>query len=66
MNLLLKVFWNLVFRSTGLDISFDAKYYDWSFYLIELKENYQGMKKMLQKVISYQRNLPLARQDCKL
>jgi hypothetical protein len=47
MNSLLKIYWNSVFNLTGLDVSFDAKYKDWSFYFIELKANYQGVKKML-------------------
>jgi len=49
MNLLLKIYWNLVFNLTGLDVSFDAKYNDWSFYLIEVKADYQGVKRMLAK-----------------
>ena len=47
MNSLLKACWNLVFNSTGFDVSFDAKYRDWSFYLLELKANYQGVKELL-------------------
>jgi len=49
MNLLLKIYWNLVFNLTGVDVSFEAKYYDWSFYLIELKADYQGVKELLAK-----------------
>jgi hypothetical protein len=49
MNALLKVYWNLVFNLTGLDVSFDVKYNDWSFYLIELKADYQGVKEILAK-----------------
>ena len=47
MNSFRKVIWNFVFNLTGLDLSFGAKYEDWSFYLIELKANYQGVKKLL-------------------
>lgn len=47
MNSFLRVIWNLLFNLTGLDISYDTKYGDWSFYLIELKANYQLVKKML-------------------
>ena len=47
MNILLKVLWNLIFQLTGLDISFDVNYNDWSFYLIELTADYQGVKEML-------------------
>jgi len=47
MNSFLRVIWNSLFNLTGLDISFDTKYKDWSFYLIELKANYQVVKKML-------------------
>ena len=49
MNSLLKVYWNLVFNLTGLDVSFDVKYNDWSFYLIEVKADYQGVKEILAK-----------------
>jgi len=47
MNTFLRVIWNLIFNISGLDISFGAKYYDWSFYLIELKANYQVVKELL-------------------
>jgi len=47
MNSLLKVYWNLVFNLTGLDVSFDIKYNDWSFYLVELKADYQVVKEIL-------------------
>jgi hypothetical protein len=47
MNAILKVVWNLVFNISGLDISFSAKYQDWSFYLIELRANYQMVKELL-------------------
>ncbi len=47
LNSILKVYWNLIFNLTGLDVSFDAQYHDWSFYFIELSANYQGVKKML-------------------
>ena len=47
MNSLLRAFWNLMFSITGIDVSFDAKYKDWSFYLIELRANYQGVKELL-------------------
>lgn len=47
MNAILKVIWNLVFRVLGLDISFNAKYHDWSFYLIELRANYDVVKDLL-------------------
>jgi hypothetical protein len=49
MKSLLKVYWNLVFNLTGLDVSFDVKYNDWSFYLVEVKADYQGVKEMLAK-----------------
>lgn len=47
MNSLLKVYWNLVFNLTGLDVSFDAKYKDMSFYFIELRADYQGVRRIL-------------------
>lgn len=47
MNSILKVIWNLVFNLTGLDISFGANYKDWTFYLIELRADYQRVKEML-------------------
>lgn len=47
MNPFLKILWNLVFNLTGLDISFDARYDDWSFYLIELRADYQRVKELL-------------------
>lgn len=47
MNAILKGMWNLIFNTSGLDISFSAKYYDWSFYLIELRANYQVVKELL-------------------
>jgi hypothetical protein len=47
MNTVLKVIWNLIFNISGLDISFDARYYDWSFYLIELRANYPVVKELL-------------------
>jgi len=47
LNSLLKNIWNFVFKLTGVDISFSAHYYDWSFYLIELRAHYQAMKKLL-------------------
>ncbi|GAI25261.1 unnamed protein product, partial [marine sediment metagenome] len=47
MNSILKVIWNLVFNLTGLDISFGANYKDWTFYLIELRADYQRVKDML-------------------
>ena len=49
MNSFLRVIWNFMFNLTGLDVSFDAKYHDWSFYSIELRANYQGVKKMLEQ-----------------
>jgi hypothetical protein len=49
MNTLLKVYWNFVFYITGLDVSFDIKYNDWSFYLVELKADYQRVKELLAK-----------------
>jgi Acetoacetate decarboxylase (ADC) len=47
MNTILKVTWNLIFNISGLDISFGARYYDWSFYLIELRANYPAVKELL-------------------
>jgi acetoacetate decarboxylase len=47
MNSILKVIWNLVFNLSGFDVSFGGKYSDWSFYLIEFKVNYQGVKRFL-------------------
>jgi len=49
MNSFLKVYWNLVFNLTGLDVSFDVKYNDLSFYLVEVKADYQGVKEILAK-----------------
>jgi hypothetical protein len=47
MNTILKVIWNLIFNISGLDISFGARYYDWSFYLIELRASYPVIKGLL-------------------
>lgn len=47
MNSILKVVWNLIFDLTGLDFSFGAIYKDWTFYLIELRADYQKVKKIL-------------------
>jgi hypothetical protein len=47
MNTLLKIVWNSIFNISGLDISFSARYSDWSFYLIELKARYQAVKEFL-------------------
>lgn len=47
MNAILKVIWNLVFNVFRLDISFDARYDEWSFYLIELRAKYQAVKELL-------------------
>ena len=44
MNSLLKVIWNFIFNLTGMDISSGAWYRDWSFYLIELKADYEKVK----------------------
>jgi hypothetical protein len=49
MNSILQIYWNLVFNLTGLDVSFDVKYNDWSFYLVEVKADYQGVKEILAK-----------------
>ena len=49
MNSFLRVIWNFVFNLTELDVSFDAKYKDWSFYFIELRANHQKVKKMLEE-----------------
>jgi hypothetical protein len=49
MNSLLKLIWNFVFDLTGLDISSGANYKDWSFYLIELKADYESVKKLLKE-----------------
>ena len=38
-----------MFNLTGLDVSFDVKYNDWSFYLVEVKADYQGVKAILAK-----------------
>jgi hypothetical protein len=37
----------LIFNISGLDISFGARYYDWSFYLIELRANCEVVKELL-------------------
>jgi Acetoacetate decarboxylase (ADC) len=47
MNTILKILWNLVFKITGLDLSFDTKFGEWSFYLIELKANLAEVNKLL-------------------
>jgi hypothetical protein len=47
MNSILKIIWNSIFNLTGLDISFGAIYKDWSFYLIEMKADYQRVKDVL-------------------
>jgi hypothetical protein len=47
MNSIVRIIWNLIFNLTGLDISFGANYRDWEFFLIELRADYQGVKKKL-------------------
>ena len=47
MNLFLKVIWNMIFNLSGIDISFDAKYPDWSFYCIEFDADYHEVHKFL-------------------
>jgi hypothetical protein len=47
MNAILKVIWNLIFNISGLDISFNARYDDWSFYMIELRAKYQAVQELL-------------------
>jgi hypothetical protein len=47
MNFLLKAIWNIIFNLTGIDISFDAKYPDWSFYGIEFEADYQEVHHFL-------------------
>lgn len=47
MNNVLKYVWNLIFKLTGLDISFGASYYKWDFFLVELLAEYQGIEEIL-------------------
>ena len=47
LNKFLKYAWNGVFNLTGIDLSFDIRYRDWSFYLIELKADYKAVKERL-------------------
>ena len=48
LNAILKAYWNLVFRLTGLDVSFDIRYPKWSFFLIELRARFGDVSRMLQ------------------
>ena len=41
MNRFLKSYWNVVFKLTGIDASYDIQYPDWSVYSIEFKADYQ-------------------------
>jgi hypothetical protein len=47
MNAILKAYWNLIFRLTGLDVSFDIRYPRWSYFLIELRARFGGVSSML-------------------
>lgn len=47
MNTILKVVWNFIFNISRQDISFSARYSDWSFYLIELRARYQTVRDLL-------------------
>ncbi len=47
MNFFMKAIWNIIFKLTGIDISFDAKYPDWSFYCIEFEADYQEVRNFL-------------------
>jgi hypothetical protein len=49
MNSILKFIWNFVFKLTNIDISFGAIYRDWSFYLVELRADYQKVTDILSK-----------------
>ena len=48
MNAILRAYWNLIFRLTRLDVSFDIRYPKWSFFLIELRARFDNVSKMLQ------------------
>jgi len=45
MNKFLNFVWNGVFNLTGIDLSFDIRYRDYSFYLVELKADHNAVKK---------------------
>jgi hypothetical protein len=47
MNNLLRFVWNLVFKLTGLEISFGASYFKWDFFMVELLAEYQGVEEIL-------------------
>lgn len=47
MNRFLKSYWNVVFKLTGIDASYDVQYADWSFYRIEFRADYQAVKDIL-------------------
>ena len=47
MNEFLNFVWNGVFNLTGIDLSFDIRYRDYSFYLVELKADHNAVKKDL-------------------
>jgi len=47
MNTILKYLWKTTYGLTGLDLSFKVKYHDWSYYLIELRADINGVKSLL-------------------
>jgi len=49
VNALLKAVWNLVFHLTGIDLSYDARYADWSLSLAEYRARYQAVKELLKE-----------------
>ena len=49
-NNFLRFAWNGVFNHTGIDLSFDTRYRDFSFYLAELRADYLAVKKRFEKM----------------
>lgn len=47
MNRFLRSYWNVVFKLTRIDVSYDARYSDWSFYSLEFKADYQAVENIL-------------------
>ena len=50
LNSFFKYAWNGVFNITGIDISFNIEYRDFSFYMVELKADYYVLKKRFEPI----------------
>lgn len=48
LNSFFKYAWNGVFNLTGIDLSFDIEYRDFSYYLVELRAEYSAVQKRIE------------------